>query len=79
MIAFVRRGQSEPFARRWSETEVFLHQVGNEKIHYPPKVKGAQMANLHCDVATTGGLILSAQFLTQFSVKREKHHYDTKC
>ncbi len=33
MIAYVHRRQSEPFGTRWSEMEIFLHQVGDVKIH----------------------------------------------
>lgn len=79
MNAYVHRRQSEQLWRRvggrgWSEMGMFLHQVWNKKIHYPPKVKGTQMANLHSGVPTTGDWMLMAPFLTQFSVKREKYH-----
>ena len=52
----------------------FPNQVRNKKTHYPPKVNGAQMANLHSDVATTGGWMAVTRFLTQFSAKREEYH-----
>lgn len=79
MNAYVGRRQSERFRRStggwgWPEMGVFLHRVWNKKIHYPPKVKGTQMANLHSAVATAGGWMLMAQFLMQFFVKREKYH-----
>ena len=51
----------------------FSKQVSNKKTHYPPKVNGAQMANLHSDVATTGGWMSVTRFLTQFTAKREKY------
>lgn len=58
----------------WSEKGIFFpNQVSNKKTHYPPKVNGAQMANLHSDVATTGGWMSVTRFLTQFTAKREKY------
>lgn len=49
------------FGSGWSEMGMFLHQVWNKKIHYPPKVKGTQMANLHSGVAATQEWMLMAE------------------